>query len=100
MSIAETEAALVRYQALAKQQEADGAKPLPMVKKTVSIGGAYPASAALLTRLQLEGDVPADIQEQQPARFDKTLSEGVKHYQARHGLAEDGELGPATDPRA
>lgn len=91
----ETEAALVRYRALAKQQEADSAKPLPMVKKTVSVGGAYPDAADLLARLQLEGDVAADVADQ-PARFDATLSAGVKRYQQRHGLADDGELGPAT----
>ncbi|HEU5342041.1 MAG TPA: L,D-transpeptidase family protein [Edaphobacter sp.] len=93
-----TEAALVRYQALAKQQDEAGAKPLPTVKKTVAVGGAYPAAAELLARLQLEGDAPSDaaISADHPERFDQVLSDGVKHYQQRHGLEADGELGPAT----
>jgi len=93
-----TEAALVRYQALAKRQDEAGAKPLPMVKKTVAVSGVYPAAAELLARLQLEGDAPADaaLSADHPERFDQTLSDSVKHYQQRHGLEADGELGPAT----
>lgn len=92
------EAALVRYQALAKQQKQADAKPLPMVKKTVSVGDVYTATGELLARLQLEGDVPADavLSADHPERFDQTLSDGVKHYQQRHGLTVDGALGPAT----
>lgn len=89
----QTETALVRCQALAEQQ--GEAKPLPMVKKGVSKGDAYPAAGALLARLQLEGDVAEDVADQ-PTRFDATLSAGVKHYQERHGMVADGELGPAT----
>ena len=93
-----TEAALVRYQALAKQQEQADAKPLPMVKKAISLGGTYPAAGGLLARLQLEGDVPADasLPADLPEKFDATLANGVKHYQQRHGMTADGELGPAT----
>lgn len=92
------ETALVRYQALATQQKQAGAKPLPMVKKTVSVGGIYPDAAGLLARLQLEGDLPADaaLSTDQPDKLDQTLSDGVKHYQSRHGLTADGALGPAT----
>src|SRR5271155_1957617 len=49
-----TEQALAHYLDLAKQQEQAGAEPLPTVAKPVPVGGAYPAAAALLTRLQLE----------------------------------------------
>ena len=93
-----TEEALVRYQALAKQQEQAGTKPLPMVKKGVSVGDSYPATAELLARLQLEGDAAADaaIPAERPEKFDEALSAGVKRYQQRHGLDADGELGPAT----
>jgi len=93
-----TEAALVRYRALAKQQEQKDMKPLPMVKKGVSVGDSYPAIVELLARLQLEGDVSADavVPADQPDKFDQTLSDGVKRYQQRHGLDADGKLGPAT----
>src|SRR6202044_869809 len=52
-----SEAALAHYLELAKQQEQEAAEPLPMVEKAVSVGGSYPGAAALLTRLQLEGDI-------------------------------------------
>src|SRR5271170_92199 len=55
-----TEHALAHYIDLAKQQDKAAEDPLPMVPKAISVGGAYPAAAALLTRLQLEGDAAAD----------------------------------------
>jgi murein L,D-transpeptidase YcbB/YkuD len=92
----QTEAALGRYLELAKQQEQDGAELLPMVTKAVSVGGAYPAAAELLKRLQLEGDIAADDTAEQPTHFDAKLSDGVKSYQHRHGIEEDGKLTPQT----
>jgi murein L,D-transpeptidase YcbB/YkuD len=54
-----TEAALVHYLDLAREQQLANALPLPDVgKATVSPGGAYPAAGQLLARLQLEGDAP------------------------------------------
>jgi murein L,D-transpeptidase YcbB/YkuD len=91
----QTEAALAHYLDLAKQQEAAKMEPLPMVTKAVSVSGAYPAAGELLQRLQLEGDVAAGDAEQ-PANFDAELSDGVKSYQHRHGIAEDGKLTPQT----
>jgi murein L,D-transpeptidase YcbB/YkuD len=97
-----TEAALGHYLDLAKQ--ADGAQPLPMVAKAITAGEHYAAAGELLKRLQLEGDVPADeagaAEDKQdkptPSVFTKELSEDVKHYQHRHGLEENGKLGPQT----
>jgi L,D-transpeptidase YcbB len=93
-----TEQALAHYLDLAKQQEEEGADPLPTVAKAVSVGDAYPAAAALLTRLQLEGDAPADSQPSatHSTVFNSTLSDAVKSYQHRHGIAEDGKLTPQT----
>ena len=93
-----TEAALAHYLDLAKQQEQDDAKPLPMVKETVLAGGEYPAAPELLKRLQLEGDIAADETDEArvPTHFNTLLSKGVKHYQARHGLFADGKLTPQT----
>jgi murein L,D-transpeptidase YcbB/YkuD len=67
----DTEAALVRYLSLAKQQQLAKAPPLPDVgKATVSPGGSYPAAGQLLARLQLEGDAPGDypLEVPQPAQ--------------------------------
>ena len=92
-----TEEALAHYLELAKQQEQMGAEPLPMVEKAVSVGGSYPAAAQLLMRLQLEGDVDGGAGESAKTTvFDAELSDGVKSYQHRHGIAEDGKLTPQT----
>jgi L,D-transpeptidase YcbB len=92
-----TEQALAHYLDLAKQQEQEGREPLPVVTKAVSVGETYPAVNVLLTRLQLEGDADADVT-LNPASsvFNSTLSEAVKSYQHRHGIAEDGRLTPQT----
>jgi L,D-transpeptidase YcbB len=92
-----TEQALGHYLELAKQQEAAPADALPAVTKAVTVGGAYPAAGALLTRLQLEGDAAADIApDPTGTTFIESLSDAVKSYQHRHGFTEDGKLTPQT----
>lgn len=88
------EVALGRYLDLAKQQETNGAEPLPMVDKAVSVGGSYPPAQQLWARLLLEGDVEGDAQK--TTVFDKDLSDGVKSFQGRHGIEVDGKLTPQT----
>ena len=105
----QTETALAHYLDLAKQQEADGAQPLPMVQKAVTVGEHYAAASELLKRLRMEGDViaaddsdsKADADKNSddkpvPHVFTKELSEAVEHYQHRHGIEENGKLGPQT----
>jgi murein L,D-transpeptidase YcbB/YkuD len=93
----QTEAALAHYLDLAKQQQESQAEPLPIAAKPIPVGGAYPATAALLARLQLEGDADAtDPPTTTDGIFTTTLSAAVKNYQHRHGLAEDGKLTPQT----
>jgi murein L,D-transpeptidase YcbB/YkuD len=113
----QTEQSLAHYLDLAKQQEQDNPAPLPPVAKSLSLGDPYPAASALLARLQVEGDAeatpneatpneatpndttpdapPSDSKRHRPI-FDATLSAAVKHYQHRHGIAEDGKLTPQT----
>ena len=56
-----TEAALVRYLALAKLQAAANAPRLPDVPKGgVPVGGVYLDTTDLMARLQLEGDAPGE----------------------------------------
>jgi L,D-transpeptidase YcbB len=67
--------------------------PVPTAAKTVAPGDAYAGIAPLAARLRLLGDLP------QGGSFDSysgALVEGVKHFQARHGLATDGKLDAAT----
>jgi len=70
----------------------DGAK-VPAVTKTVAPGDPYAGGAQLADRLRLLGDLSPG------GGFDSysgALAEGVKHFQARHGLATDGKLDAAT----
>jgi L,D-transpeptidase YcbB len=70
----------------------DGAK-VPAGTRTIAPGDTYAGTADLAARLQLLGDFP------QGGSFDSysgALVEGVKHFQARHGLAADGKLDAAT----
>jgi len=91
-----TEAALGRYIELAKQQAQSGAEPLPTVAKALNVGQEYPAVDALLARLQVEGDMPADAAQPKDHLYDAQLSTGVKSFQHRHGIADDGKLTPQT----
>jgi L,D-transpeptidase YcbB len=84
------EATLKQYLDLAAK--GDGAQ-VPGATKTVAPGDKYIGTAQLAARLQLLGDLP------QGGSFDSysgALVEGVKHFQARHGLAADGKLGATT----
>jgi murein L,D-transpeptidase YcbB/YkuD len=89
----QTEAALGRYVVLAKQQSDAKAEPLPMVTKPIAAGGSYEGVAALVDRLKLENDLAADAAS---TTFDQDVSDGVKAYQHRHGITEDGKLNPQT----
>jgi len=89
-----TEAALVHYIDLLRQQPSAKPAPLPDVTKPITVGQTYPAIAALLARLQLEGDAPAD--EKTPTTYDQPLSDAVKSFQHRHGITEDGKLTEQT----
>lgn len=97
----ETEAALARYIDLAKEQQQEGDDPLPMVTTAVSVGETYAAAPQLLKRLELEGDidssdVPDSPNAQSSKVYSKVLSDGVKSFQHRHGIADDGKLTPET----
>jgi murein L,D-transpeptidase YcbB/YkuD len=89
-----TEAALAHYLDLAKQQTQANAPPLADVTKPLSPGQPYAEAPALLARLKLEGDAPAD--ETATGTFDQALSDAVKFYQHRHGITEDGKLNEQT----
>jgi murein L,D-transpeptidase YcbB/YkuD len=91
-----TEQALGQYIELAKQQAESGAEPLPTVAKALSVGQEYPAVDALLARLQVEGDMPADAAQPKDHLYGAEPSKGVKSFQHRHGIAEDGKLTAQT----
>lgn len=78
--------ALVRYRDLARAPF----EPLPVVKK-LEPGQDYPALQALRDRLVRLGDLPPS--EPVPRRYQGGIVEGMKHFQARHGLEADGVIG-------
>jgi L,D-transpeptidase YcbB len=94
------EEALGRYIKLAKEQEdsPEVFQPLPMVTKTLSIGDPLPDKMDLEPRLWLEGDIPLPSDPIPPASrvLSKAVSDGLKHYQERHGIEVDGKLTPQT----
>ena len=100
------ENALPHYLDLARQQSAQPPASLPPVSRSVSPGGSYSAIAQLAQRLALEGDGPAapaaapDQGSNQPQmtsdRYTPEISQAVQHFQARHGLTDDGKLTAAT----
>jgi murein L,D-transpeptidase YcbB/YkuD len=89
-----TEKALPKYLELTQQQNANPMQALPAVEKAIGKGDSYPAVAELWSRLQLEGDAPADTAA--PARYDATVAAAVKKFQERYGLQDDGRLGNGT----
>jgi L,D-transpeptidase YcbB len=89
-----TETALQHYLQLA----ANGDGPLvPEVQKSLAVGDAYPGTAQLAARLKLLGDLPENtVVDASSQTYDAPLAEGIKHFQARHGLTPDGKLGKNT----
>jgi L,D-transpeptidase YcbB len=89
-----TELALVRYTELARRD--DGEK-LPVPAKPVDPGQPYAGLARLTSLLQLLGDLPAEAAGTAPSEvYGGALVEAVRRFQRRHGLEDDGRLGPAT----
>jgi murein L,D-transpeptidase YcbB/YkuD len=83
--------ALHRYQALASDPSA---APVA-IAGAVAPGDPFPESAALARWLVALGDLPRSAAATE-GRYDEGLVAAVQRFQARHGLAADGVIGPAT----
>jgi murein L,D-transpeptidase YcbB/YkuD len=85
-----TEAALARYVDLA--QRGDG-EALPTPPSTVRPGQRYDGTPLLYRRLVLVGDLPEGTTPPAEPVYEGVLVDGVKRFQRRHGLDDDGRLG-------
>lgn len=92
---------LRQYRGLAARYPDWPALPPPSAR-AVAPGAPYAGAAALRARLEALGDLDAsadagmDAAPVSPPLYTAALAAGVQRFQARHGLAEDGLLGPAT----
>ncbi len=88
-----TEAALGRYVELARSPDGPA---LPSPATAIKPGQNYAGTPALYQRLLLVGDLPEGAAPPADTIYGGTLVEGVKRFQRRHGLDDDGRLGAAT----
>ncbi len=87
--------ALAHYRALAAAGELPALPELP----TLRPGDRHPGLAAVRARLAVLGDLPAGAPPAAPGAddlYDEDLAAGVRAFQARHALAPDAVIGPAT----
>src|SRR5262249_18082544 len=91
-----TEAALLHYLDLEKQGDGT-AIPVPKTKKPIHPGEPYDGMASVAEKLKRLGDLPQETTIPADAKvYEGPLVEGVKQFQRRHGLTDDGALGPDT----
>jgi len=89
-----TEKALRQYLELAQQD--DGSR-LPSPKQRIAVGGRYSGIQRLQRLLCLVGDLkPASCVAEESDVYTVAISNGVKHFQNRHGLEANGTLDQAT----
>jgi L,D-transpeptidase YcbB len=89
-----TEKALQRYLQLAQQ---DDGKQIPIPKRPVGVGDQYSGMPRLQRLLCLLGDLqPPACGIEVTDVYTSTIADGVKHFQARHGLEASGTLDQPT----
>lgn len=87
------ERARLQYQELARHPELARLPPLPA--RSLRAGDAYTGIAALRRLLAAVGDLPQPATPAPPV-LDETTVAALQRFQERHGLTQDGVLGPAT----
>lgn len=91
---ARTKQALQQYLAFAQNPPA---APLSAVDKPPAVGQTYASAPQLSALLRMLGDLPAQATvDTSSTVFDQQLSDALKHFQRRHGLAQTGTLGKDT----
>ena len=88
--------ALEHYLQLEKQGDGP-AIAIPASKKPIKPGEPYAGISPLAERLRLLGDLPQDAKIPADSKtYEGAVVEAVKQFQRRHGLTDDGSLGPDT----
>lgn len=87
---------LAHYRALAPRYDTLVAVPAPSRGVKLHPGTPYAGATQLAARLAVLGDLDDTGQEAEPGIYTARLADGLKHFQLRHGLEEDGLPGPAT----
>lgn len=86
--------ALQTYMELEKK---DDGEPLPLLRKTIVPGDAYPGIPRLARLLRLVGDLPAEANvPADPAIYEGSLVDAVKSFQRRHGRDPSGRIDAQT----
>jgi len=70
--------------------------PLPAGKRKIEPGESYAGVGALSERLRLVGDLPPAAAAPTDDKYQGALVDGVRAFQSRHGLKDDGVLGKDT----
>jgi murein L,D-transpeptidase YcbB/YkuD len=87
------EQARARYQQLAQQPALTQLPALP--RRSLRAGDSWTGMQGLRELLRAVGDLPAGVGGTDEVLDDETLA-ALKRFQERHGLAQDGVLGPGT----
>lgn len=88
-------AALADYRKLAQRE--DLSPPSPPMRRSIREGDSYDGAHRLRQLLLALGDLEqGTCTEASAAVFDACLAQAIRRFQARHGLVEDGILGPRT----
>lgn len=89
-------AALAKYRAVSREFAAAGFPPLPA--RSVGAGSEYAGAPQLRLFLAATGDLTAadSPAPDESMRIDASLVAAVQHFQRRHGIDDDGVIGPRT----